>query len=426
VLFRSEGGKPGWNDAMNGLPGIVGSGMSETYEALRILKYLRKTVDNYKKSVYVPVEFATLLQDLTTALAVYNAVEGGSTAESEFVYWNSSNNARELYRESTMISFDGKLVKLPAATLVPTLVLIEQKVNEGIDRAIAQSSDGLSPTYFYYECSGYEFATWVGPNKVNALSFNLHGLPLFLEGPTRHLKIVNDIEKKREIYNLVKKSTLYDAELKMFTMSESLADVGQDVGRMKAFSPGWLENQSVWLHMSYKFYLELLRGGLYAEFFEEIKTGLVPFMDNEVYGRSPVEAASFIVSSAFPDPKMHGAGFLARLSGSTAEFLSMYYIIMAGANPFTLDDAGNLLLQFKPVIPGWLFTDAGTVEFTFLGSVKVTYHNTLRLDTWNIVPKTAVCTDKLGHASFDDDAIFDSIYANKVRGGDIESIDVYF
>ena len=25
-----EGGKPGWNDAMNGLPGLVGSGMAET------------------------------------------------------------------------------------------------------------------------------------------------------------------------------------------------------------------------------------------------------------------------------------------------------------------------------------------------------------------------------------------------------------
>lgn len=35
-----EGGKPGWNDAMNGLPGILGSGMSETYEATRILQFV--------------------------------------------------------------------------------------------------------------------------------------------------------------------------------------------------------------------------------------------------------------------------------------------------------------------------------------------------------------------------------------------------
>ena len=26
-----EGGKPGWNDAMNGLPAMIGSGMSGTY-----------------------------------------------------------------------------------------------------------------------------------------------------------------------------------------------------------------------------------------------------------------------------------------------------------------------------------------------------------------------------------------------------------
>ena len=58
--------------------------------------------------------------------------------------------------------------------------------------------------------------------------------------------------------------------------------MSQDIGRMMAFTPGWLENQSVWLHMSYKFYLELLRAGLYEEFYTEIKTGLVPFMDPKV------------------------------------------------------------------------------------------------------------------------------------------------
>ncbi len=28
-----EGGKPGWNDAMNGLPGLFGSGVSELFGA---------------------------------------------------------------------------------------------------------------------------------------------------------------------------------------------------------------------------------------------------------------------------------------------------------------------------------------------------------------------------------------------------------
>ena len=82
--------------------------------------------------------------------------------------------------------------------------------------------------------------------------------------------------------------------------------VPANIGRLVGFSPGWFENQSIWLHMSYKFYLELLRGGLYLEFFNEIKTGIVAFMNPNIYGRSPLEVSSFIISSAFPDEKLHG------------------------------------------------------------------------------------------------------------------------
>ena len=106
---------------------------------------------------------------------------------------------------------------------------------------------------------------------------------MFLEGPVRHLKVAAGQSRKRDILHAVKASNLYDAKLKMYTLSESLDEMGPEVGRMKAFSAGWLENQSVFLHMSYKFYLELLRAGLYTEFFEEIKTGLVPFMVTTPY-----------------------------------------------------------------------------------------------------------------------------------------------
>ena len=78
----------------------------------------------------------------------------------------------------------------------------------------------------------------------------------------------------------------------MYTLSGSLVGMSQDIGRMMAFSPGWLENQSVWLHMSYKFYLELLRAGLYEEFFGEIRTGLVPFMDDSFLKRITVDRQS--------------------------------------------------------------------------------------------------------------------------------------
>lgn len=76
-----------------------------------------------------------------------------------------------------------------------------------------------------------------------------------------------------------------------------------------------------------QYYLQLLRGKLYDQFFSEMKNGgMLPFMDAEVYGRSLMECSSFIASSAFPDPSIVGQGFLARLSGSTAEFLDIWKV----------------------------------------------------------------------------------------------------
>ena len=112
-------------------------------------------------------------------------------------------------------------------------------------------------------------------------------------------------------------------------------------------------------------------------------------MDARKYGRSPLEAASFIASSAFPDRRLRGASFLARLSGATAEFLSMWGIMMASAQPFTLTDNSTLVLRLQPALPAWLFKQkdgSNEVSFVFLGSVNVTYHNPLLLDSWTLSP----------------------------------------
>lgn len=210
----------------------------------------------------------------------------------------------------------------------------------------------------------------------------------------------------------------------MYTICESLVGQSFELGRMLAFNPGWLENQSVWLHMSYKFYLELLRSRLYPEYFEEIKTGLVPFMDPVTFGRSPNEAASFIVSSVFPNKELHGTGFLARLSGSTAEFLSMWNIMMSGHEPFYVDTEANLKLSLKPILADWFFEGDGEASFVFLGAVDVTYHNPALKNTWECKvhgyklhfgkETVAVKGDEVGTA-----------LAKRVRLLEATSIDVY-
>ena len=91
-----EGGKPGWNDAMNGLPGLLGSGMPETYETLRILRYVHKAVKTHNRGVSFPVEFSELLDAVMDALATYEASSKDDAAD--HAYWDATNVAREDYR----------------------------------------------------------------------------------------------------------------------------------------------------------------------------------------------------------------------------------------------------------------------------------------------------------------------------------------
>jgi hypothetical protein len=92
--------------------------------------------------------------------------------------------------------------------------------------------------------------------------------------------VIDDTTAVSDIYQKVKGSGLRDDELGMYYVSASLKGQSYDMGRMMAFSPGWLENQSIWMHMSYKYYLELLRGKLYDEFFAEMRGGGEKFHEN--------------------------------------------------------------------------------------------------------------------------------------------------
>merc|ERR1712238_155539 len=65
-----EGGRPGWDDAMNGLPGMVGSGMPETYELYLILQYVHKVNLKFSRSIEVPTEFYEMVEKVNEALKI--------------------------------------------------------------------------------------------------------------------------------------------------------------------------------------------------------------------------------------------------------------------------------------------------------------------------------------------------------------------
>jgi hypothetical protein len=133
--------------------------------------------------------------------------------------------------------------------------------------------------------------------------------------------------------------------------------------------------------MEYKYLLELLRNEMATEFYSIAKTALVPFFDPAVYGRSIFENSSFIASSAHPEEAIHGQGFVARLTGATAEFISMWIALTSGLEPFSVNN-GELCLTLRPLIPADFFFFFNTFTFKFLGCCKVVYHNESRKDTF--------------------------------------------
>ena len=130
----------------------------------------------------------------------------------------------------------------------------------------------------------------------------------------------------------------------------------------------------------------------YEKFYGELKNLLIPFQAPARYGRSILENSSFIVSSAFPDRNLHGNGFVARLSGSTAEFLQIWLTMNVGRHPFFLSEGNTLQLRLKPILAGWLFNKKGIYSFNFLSKIRVTYYNPKKKDTFG---KNAVKVKKI-------------------------------
>lgn len=442
---------------------MVGSGMPETYELLLLLKYVKKVVDTYKREIVVPDELATMVKAINHALVLlkkYNYIEEAEPSPAVpsglFRYWDRVATARENYRETVEYYFSGNVTALSSAEVSSMVANWIAEVDLGIERSFKFATEGYGddgtsgiPACFF----AYEITSWVenggrndvGLPLVNATAMSVKMFPLFLEGPVRYMKTIeDDPDKMSDMYNRVLTSGLRDDVLSMYFLSASLKGQSYDMGRQIAFAPGWLENQSIWLHMSYKYYLELLRGKLYEQFFSEMKGGgILPFMDPIVYGRSLMECSSFIASSAFPDPSIVGEGFLARLSGSTAEFMDMWKLMFMGPKPFFLNKKGALEMQLQPAIPSWLFANedensetAGTektdgdgnflVSFKLFASVPVTYHNKGGIDRFGENPSKYLVTMPDGSVLTFESPTIPTETAVEIRKMKVQSIDAYF
>jgi hypothetical protein len=421
--IEMEADKPNWFDALNGLPALFGSSSCETFELKRLAIFIMQAIqDSQIQSFMLSEEINRFSIDL---LQLIEKNLCGNTEGGDFEYWDNSYRLKEDYRVKTKLGLSGKETEISSQDALYFLKKAIAKIDAGLLKA-KDIKQALYFGYFINEVVDYEV---INSNHLIAKKFIQKRVPLFLEGQMHALRLTEDHQHAKEIYDATKKSPLFDRKLKMYKVTSSLKNMPEEIGRCYAFTPGWLENESIWLHMEYKYLLEVLEHGLYEEFYTDFKNVLIPFLKPEIYGRSILENSSFIVSSAFPYPQLHGNGFVARLSGSTVEFLQIWLIINAGKNPFFLNAKHELNLRFAPVLAKWMFSPKEkTYCFKFLGQTTVVYHNPKMLNTFGLncaTVKNIVLTDNDNGNTTLDSATIPDVYAKKVRDLQIKNIDIY-
>jgi len=446
VGIEMEADKPGWYDALNGLPGLFGSSTAESAELLRLVRFLNSSLKsleiNEQRKISLPEEIYTFYDRLNNELEL--SLEGGDN----FTYWDRASLIREKYRKKVFYGFSGVEKELKAGELKKFFMRAEQKLADALKSA--EDENGLYTMYFSYEPIKFKETGEYAENGlpyIKAEEFKQHRLPNFLEAQVRFMKILEDKDKAADLHLSVLESDLYDKKLDMFRVNGDLSEESHEIGRARAFSPGWLENASIWLHMEYKYLLELLKSGLYNKFYEAVDKALVPFLDPEVYGRSILENSSFIMSSLNSDQKNHGRGYIARLSGSTAEYLNIWSLMNFGSNPFTYEN-GELTFMPNPFLKSELFTKEEqeiNIQLTvdeekqyniepncyvcrFLGETLLVYHNLQRKNTYGKnkaeISKYKL-TKKSGKIITREADRLEGPAAEELRNGEIERIDIY-
>ena len=376
IGIEMESDKPGWYDALNGLPGLFGSSTPEVFELRKMMIFFANLLkENNDVKIFVPIEVAKLFKGLGNLL---------KQKVSSFDFWDKATTLKEEYRKSIIMGIDGKEEQINIDSVIEFIDNAVKKINSGLKKAIDPKTN-LYFTYFRYEAVKYQKNNEVnskGLPCVKVSKFQRFPLPLFLESETHYMRMSDDKQEARQHFASIKKSGLYDKELKMFKVCSSLLDQSNEIGRSRVFLPGWLENESVFMHMEFKYLLGLLRAGLYEEFFSSIKTCFPCFLKPEVYGRSILENSSFISSSAFPDKRNWGRGFVARLSGSTAEFIDMWLTMSLGYKPFYVNDNKELALSLKPIINGEFFDKKGEFKTKLFSTTDLVYINKSKKSTY--------------------------------------------
>ncbi len=406
--------KPGWNDAMNGLPGLFASGLSETVELLRLVNYARKHLSPFENACmpFMNEQFIFLkgIEDNVNAFL--------SSKLPSFEFWDRESSLREALRSNLKECSSGEMKEVKIASILPLLRQIASILEKGIAKA-KEIGGGILPSYLLYEPTSFTKTgkkNHMGLETIKVGGFKLVTIPVFLEASARAFKLGKEAMSEKD-YASIKSSGVYDARLHFYKTCAPIDDAPFEIGRVHAFTKGWLERECNFLHMDYKYLLGLLKGGFYEQFYSELPTNLVCFMDPYVYGRNPAEASSFIVPSCNPNRSLWGRGFFARLTGANAEFLNMLCILFLGEDLFKIEE-GELAFALSPKLSASFFDEKNEASFLLFGKTEIVYHNPERLDCYKGVALSYSLDGKeyIGEVKGED--------AISIREGRVKRIDV--
>ncbi len=454
--IEMDGGRPGWNDSVNGLPGLFGASVSEVIQLKRAVEMTHRLAEkaglDESYSQPIPAELAGLIGQLQKILT--SRIEAADSPQAEYDYWDRANDAKEEYRLKVHLGFSGKMAEITWARISKFLQAVARRTQISLDKSVDPAT-GLLSTYITHKPVEYEplfdpdgqpLTSERGAHLAHVSAFQLHRFPAFLEAPLHALRIEQDPHEARRLDQAVRNSPLRDEKLQMYIAGDSVAEENKDLGRIYAWPAGWFENENVFTHAEYKYLLSQLRAGLAEEFFEDMQTCMVCFQDIERFGRSPIENISFIVSSRHPRPDYHGRGFLPRTSGTTSEVLNIALWMSFGPQPFEMVD-GRLRFSPQPRLADWLFTRqpesrmitcldgsqqqvdfaADTFAARLFGSVLVVYHNPSRRSTFGpeaVAPKAIKLTGTDGRVETIEQGFVEAPAAEAIRERKVERIDI--
>lgn len=407
-----DGGKPGWNDALNGMPGMIGSSFCDLIELYRLTCYFKENYEIYGKDLEVLKEQKQFILRMSNSIKLDNV--------SFYLLMNQKKDAlRKSLSEGKSKGVD--IISKDKVSMITNRIITQLK--KSIKKGISFADNNTVPSYFYYQVTKYQLLSKDEKYQyVKPLEFKANVLPPFAEGVAKYLK--TDLPLKERYMKKYLIGDGYDHRLKLVKVSSSLENQSFEIGRIRSFSSGWLERESCFLHMDYKFLLGILESGQYEEFYRQMRTNLVPFMDPKVYGRSTLENSSFIATSNFVDKKVHGQGFQPRLSGANAEFLSMWFLMFVGEKAFEYKDQ-KLSFILEPKLDKSFFDENNQVSFTLLSSTKVTYINKNCVNTYDAKINKIIVEYDQQKFEVEGNKLND-FYSKLLREGKVTSLTCYF